>query len=134
MINPLKSIGLYAAAGALLLGLFVGWSVRDWKADSDTLAAVERGDKQEEYMERLIGDASAKFEQFRAVEVPAAVERRDTIREIYRNVQVPMECAVPPELVRLLADARQRANAAAAGQLEAAVREPAADPQPVAGP
>lgn len=130
----LKSIGLYASAAALLLGLFAGWSIRDWKADSDTLAAAERGRKTEIAMDKIVDAASEKFEQFRAVEAPAAVERRDTIREIYRNVQVPAECAVPPNLVRLLADARQRANAAAAGQLEAAVREPAADSVAPAGP
>lgn len=130
----LKSIGLYASVAALLLGLFAGWSIRDWKADSDTLAAVERGRKAEAAMGKIVDAASAKFEQFRAVEAPAAVERRDTIREIYRNVQVPVECAVPPDLVRLLADARQRANAAAAGQFEAAMRQPAVDPGPTVGP
>ena len=37
VINPLI---LYSAGGALLVGLLGGWMVRDWKADSDQLAAV----------------------------------------------------------------------------------------------
>lgn len=133
-MNPFKSIGLYAALGALVLGLFAGWSIRDWKADSDTLAAVAKGGKAEAAMERVISAASDKFEQFRTLEAPAAIQRRDTIREIYRDVKVPVECAVPPELIRLLADARQRANAATTGQSGAAVPDSSADPVPAAGP
>jgi len=133
-MNLFKSIGLYASVAALLIGLFAGWSVRDWKADSDTLKAVERGQKQEDAMNRVVNMASEKFEQFRAVAEPGAIERRDTIREIYRDVKVPVECAAPAELVLLLADARQRANAAASGQLEPAVRPNPTNPVPAGGP
>lgn len=133
-MNPFKSIGLYAAVAALILGLFAGWSIRDWKADSDTLAAVERGQKQEDAANRIVDAASAKFEQFQAIEAPAAIQRRDTIREIYRDIKIPAECAVPPELIRLLADARQRANAATTGQPSTTVPDNPAAAVPAAGP
>lgn len=127
-------LALYASAGAMLIGLFAGWTVRDWKADSDALVAVEKGERQETRMEQIVDAASARFEQFREAEAPASVERRDTIREIYRNVEVPVECAAPPAIVGMLTDSRDRANAAAAGQLEAAVSPAAPDPATTVGP
>lgn len=41
---------------------------------------------------------------------------RETIREIYRERQVPAECAADPAAVRVLSEDVKRANAAATGQ------------------
>lgn len=112
-MNPLI---LYSAAGALLIGLATGWSVRDWKADSDQLAAIERANKAEKAAIAAVNAPSQKLEDVLADLRPAQIESRNTIREVYRDVQVPTDCAVPAAGVGVLEAARQRANAAASGE------------------
>ena len=107
---------LYGGAGALLAGALAGWTVRDWKADSDALKAEEKA--QTEYIAAVqaLADQSLAYETL--AQSLRTDERRDreTIREIYRNVQVPAECAVPADAVGLLNNAVTEANAAAAGK------------------
>lgn len=122
MINP---IALYAGAGALLIGLATGWSVRDWKADADALRAVETANKAQQAAVAAVDTSSTKLETVVAELQPLEIETRNTIREVYRNVEVPADCAVPAAGVRLLDDARLNANAAAAGEPLSAVRSTA---------
>lgn len=131
MLNPLA---IYSTLAALLLGLTAGWTARDWKADSDQLAAVERAHKAEVAAVTTVNKSASDFEQLLADLRPHEIETRNTIREVYRNVEVPAACAVPDAAVGLLDDARQRANAAASGEPVAAVRgDPGAAEAP-AGP
>ena len=122
MINPLA---LYAGAGALLIGLAAGWSVRDWKADADALRAVEAANKAQQAAVAAVDTSSTKLETVVAELQPLEIETRNTIREVYRNVEVPADCAVPAAGVRLLDDARLNANAAATGEPLATVRSTA---------
>lgn len=122
MISPMV---LYAGAGALLIGLATGWSVRDWKADADALRAVEAANKAQQAAVAAVDTSSTKLETVVAELQPLEIETRNTIREVYRNVEVPADCAVPAAGVRLLDDARLNANAAAAGEPLAAVRSAA---------
>lgn len=94
----------YGVGGAVLLavGFGGGWTVRDWKADSDALAAKKVADKVREAAVKAAYDASASFEGERAIIHVQAAEARSTIREVYRNVEVPADCAVPAAGVRLL--------------------------------
>ncbi len=131
VINPLV---LYSAGGALLIGLMAGWSVRDWKADSDQLAAIERANKAEKAAIAAVAKPSADFEQVLADLRPREVETRNTIREVYRNVEVPADCAVPAVGVGLLDDARVRANAAASSKPSPDVRSTAEAAQPADRP
>ena len=127
MINPPV---VYGAIGALLLGIAGGWTVRDWKADSDALAAADAARKAQE---RAIAAANRPAERFETVVAelkPLEIETRNTIREVYRNVEVPADCAVPAAGVSLLEAARLNANAAAAGEHLAELRR--APPNPVA--
>ena len=117
-MNPLV---LYTAGGALLVGVLGGWTVRDWKADADQLAAVERANKAEKAAIAAVYKPSSEYEKVLADLRPREIETRNTIREVYRNVEVPADCAVPAAGVGLLDDARKRANAAASGQPVAAV-------------
>lgn len=119
MINP---VALYAGAGALLIGLAAGWSVRDWKADADALRAVEAANRAQQGAVAAVDTSSTKFETVVAKLQPLEIETRNTIREVYRNVEVPADCAVPAAGVRLLDDARLDANAAATGEPLATVR------------
>jgi hypothetical protein len=106
----------YAGAGALLTGTLAGWTVRDWKADSEALEAEEKAFKQYTALTQALADQSLALEY--TVQSLRASERtdRETIREIYRDVQVSADCAVPDAAVSLLDNAVRRANAAATGQ------------------
>lgn len=120
MLNPLVA---YGAGAALLVGVFAGWSVRDWKADSDQLELTEAAHKAELDAIRATNLSSEQLEQALATLRPQAIETRNTIREVYRDVEVPAECAVPAAGRSVLEAARQRANAAAAGEPIPAVQQ-----------
>lgn len=111
----------YAGAGALLTGTLAGWTIRDWKADSDTLKAEEKAFKQYTALTEALADQSLSYEVL--AQSIRASERtdRETIREIYRNVEVPADCAVPDAAVSLLDNAIRDANAAASGQPRSAM-------------
>lgn len=106
----------YGAAGALVAGFLGGWTVRDWKADSDALAASEAAAKLHDKLEQVQADNAIRYEQFAAANRSAVAQDRSTIREIYRNVEVPADCAAPAAAVSLLDNARLSANAAATGE------------------
>lgn len=103
----------YGVGGAVLLvvGFGGGWTTRDWKADSDALEAKEAADKARDAAVKAAYDASASFEGERAVIHVQAAEARSTVREVYRNVEVPADCAVPAAGVRLLDRALSPAGA-----------------------
>lgn len=105
----------YAAIGALLLGTFAGWTVRDWKADADALSAVLKAEKLEDEMQGRVDAAVAKYEELRSAQEPQKIQTRNTIREIYRDRPIPADCAVPANATSVLQQAINRANAAASG-------------------
>lgn len=123
MINPIM---LYTAGGSVLLGVALGWTVRDWKADSDALDAVEASHKAQIELLDVVAEPSADLENTIANLRTTETETRNTIKEVYRNVEVPANCAVPADAVRVLVDAVRDANAAAAGELGARVQDTAA--------
>lgn len=123
MINPIM---LYTAGGSVLLGLALGWTVRDWKADSDALDAVKASHKAQIELLDVVAEPSADLENTIANLRTTETETRNTIKEVYRNVEVPANCAVPADAVRVLVDAVRDANAAAAGELGARVQDTAA--------
>lgn len=107
---------LYGVGGAALAGAFAGWTVRDWKADSELLAANEA--VQAAYVAKAEAESAAAIRYEALAQQIRASERSDRleIREIYRDVEVPADCAVPDAGVSVLDNAIQRANAAATGQ------------------
>ena len=106
----------YVAAGCLAAGVLGGWTVRDWKADADALAAVRKAERIQLEMQAKIDAKADEFEAFRATIEPARVESRNTIREIFRDVPVRADCAPPAGAVSLLDGLVARANSAASGQ------------------
>jgi len=105
----------YVAAGSLLAGGIGGWVVRDWKADAD-MAKVqaelqEARDKQREKADAAAGDNEISR---------AAVDRQNyatntVIRETFREIPVPMECAAPSPVSNSLRAAARATNDAVAG-------------------
>jgi hypothetical protein len=105
-----------AGGGALLAGALGGWTVRDWKADSDALEADRKAQTEYVAAVQMLADQSLANEVL--AQSIRASERtdRETIREVYRNVQVPANCAAPAAVVSVLDNAVTRANAAATGK------------------
>jgi len=112
-MNPLM---LYASIAVMLAGFASGWAVRDWKADADALAALQAAERLRVEMQNRADSKSDEYERLRAGLEPSRVEVRNNIREIYRNVEVPAECAADDAAVGLLDATRRNANASASGE------------------
>lgn len=106
----------YIAAGSALAGAVGGWAVRDAFADSAALRAANRLIAEKDQMQGKIDRQAAGFEAFRQSIDPVRTEAINTIREVYRNVPVPADCALRPDALLVLEAARQRANAATTGK------------------
>lgn len=114
MIPPqILAIG---AAGAVLAGFLGGWTVRDWKADAAAGKAATALIAEKDRTAGIVARHAGDFEAFRQSLEPARTESTNTIREVYRNVPVPADCAVRPDAASVLENARLRANAAASGR------------------
>jgi len=113
-------IWAYAGAGSLLAGALAGWTVRDWKADSDALEAVEAANKARDEAVAAAHAASASYEAQRAPIVVEAAKSENTIREIYRD-NPNAACSVPDAAVVSLRGTIDAANRAATGQPVAAL-------------
>jgi hypothetical protein len=125
MMNPIL---VYASIAVATAGFAGGWAVRSWKADAELKASYERLIAEKDRMQTKVDAASAKYEETRANLEPGKIETRNTIREIYRDVEVPAQCAAPVATVGVLQSARDRANAAAAGQSGPTVPSPSDRP------
>ncbi len=112
-MNPLA---LYALAAAALASFAAGWTARDWKSDADALAVAQRAEKVLQREQAKADSVAEKYERARAKIEPSRIEVRSNIREIYRNVEVPAECAAGDAVVSLLNATRRDANSAASGQ------------------
>ncbi len=125
-MSPTLWIGLGTAVAAFL----GGWTVRDWKADSDQLEAQTA--IQEAYREKSEEQSAASLRYEILAQQLRSNERSDRveIRTIYRDVEVPSECAAPPSVSELLDSAVERANAAAAGEPVSPVPSTSAGPAP----
>jgi hypothetical protein len=122
MINPLF---LYGAGAAFLVGAFSGWSVRDWKADADTHAAFVRADQLREKMQAQIDASSSGYENWRVGARERSMHSRNALKELYRDVEVPIACDVPPDARRLLEERIAGVNADASGEPRANMSESA---------
>ncbi len=128
-------IWAYAAGGALLAGLLGGWTIRDWKADSDELAAVEAAIKQGKEQQQLADYQAGKYEEHRDAAQAAAQGRTTEIRTVYRDAGIvaDLDCVPHPDALRVLDAAATSAAAQAAGQPGAEVPEAAASTGAVHG-
>lgn len=112
-----------AFVGAFLTGFLMAWHVQGLRCDSK-LAKIERqAVEAREVMRAQMEAAATDYETFRAGNETAETRTQTQIREVYRNVEVPSDCAVHPDAVRLLNDAREAANRAATGKPESALQD-----------
>ena len=122
MIGALVGWKGYALTGvaSAAIAAFGGWTVRDWKADSDALEAVEAANKARDEAVAAAHAASASYEAQRAPIVVEAAKSESTIREIYRD-NPNAACPVPDAAVVSLRGTIDAANRAATGQPVAAL-------------
>ena len=109
--NPVM---LYALGGALIIGAFSGYKVRDWQCDAAFAKALEKAEKLRVKKQEVVDDVSQTYEVERDQANVVATERINTIREIYKTAPaVPVDCAGSDALRRVLESSVRDANAAA---------------------
>ena len=108
---------LYAAAGALIVGAAAGYKVRDWQCDAAYAKALEKAEKQRVKKQEVVDVISQTYEAQRDQANGVATERTYTIREIYKTAPaVPVDCAAPDAVRKLLESGIRDANAASSGE------------------
>lgn len=112
---PLNFAALCCAA-ALLLGLGGGYKLRDLMADAAQAKQLEQAHKELELAEARMAVKAEEYEAFRSEALARRDKATNTVREIYRNVEVSNDCAPVPDAVRVLDDALVHANAEASGK------------------
>lgn len=121
---------VYGALALTVLSFSSGWAVRGWRCDAAQTSALDDAAKAENKADEVVAGAASGYEDDRATVASEAVRERVVVQEIYRDVEVPADCAVPADAVGVLTSARERANAAASGELGSAVRGAAATAEP----
>ena len=105
-----------AALFAALAMFGTGWAVRGWRCDA-RIASIERDAQAARDAQALRADrASMAAEIARTANDTRAYETRTTIREVYRNVEVPADCAAPVAVADSLRASVDTANAGIARQ------------------
>lgn len=100
-----------AAAALALAGAFgAGFEVASWRCESEKLEAVQRAIKRAEEARDRVHKESTNYEQSRQQGRVEAAGREQAVREIYRTVEVPSECAAPDSVRSLLDGAVRAAN------------------------
>ena len=108
---------LYAAAGALIVGAAAGYKVRDWQCDAAYAKSLEKAERLRVKKQEVVDDVSQAYEAQRDQANGVATERTYTIREIYKTAPaVPVDCAAPDAVRKLLESGVRDANAASASE------------------
>jgi len=114
---PFNPIMGYVAAGALVIGLTAGWTIKDWQCDAAYSAALEKAEKQRKEMQGKIDEVSSVYQAERDKADVVVAGEKQTIREIYKTLPaVPADCVPDARVVGLLEGGVNRANAAAASE------------------
>lgn len=113
----INALAGYVAAGALVIGLAAGWTIKDWQCDAAYSKALEKAQKQRQQMQGKIDAVSTLYQAERDKADVVVAGERETIREIYKTLPpVPDSCVPDVRIVRLLEGGVSRANAAAASE------------------
>jgi len=107
---PLNLTAILCAA-ALLLGLGGGYKLRDYQAAAKELKLAEAAATAKEQADAKMSAIATEYEEFRTAALEQRGQDTQTIREIYRNVEVSPDCAPLPAVVGVLNAAIDRANA-----------------------
>ncbi len=122
------------AAGALgigMLGMWAGWTVADWRHDSDALSELRAETANLQKQTDRIDASATTYEKERTDERGQSIIRENTIREHYRDRPVAADCAVPDAVVSVLGQDRAYANARTAGESGSTLPRDTGNPDPV---
>lgn len=107
----------YIAGAALLASAMTGYKIRDWQCDAALAKALEQAAERQQEMQDELDERARAYEAARDQADALATRRGTSIREIYREVPAPADsCAAPDNVVGLLQDGINLANAAASGE------------------
>ena len=112
---PLNIAALCCAA-ALLLGLGGGYKLRDLIADAAQAKQLQVAQEQLKLAEARMAEKAEAYEAFRSDAMARRDRATNTVREIYRDVEVSNDCAPVPDALRVLDDSITHANASASGK------------------
>ena len=115
-----------AAGVTFAAGFGTAWQVQQWRwqaHEAKELRAQERAFQRQLEQQQ---QESVRYEAERDAARVASRDRQETIREIYRDREVPGACAAPDSVRSVLEDAVDGANAAASGKPRPTVSEPSA--------
>lgn len=94
-----------------------GYKIRDWQCDAALAKALEQAAERQQEMQDELDERARAYEAARDQADALATRRGTSIREIYREVPAPADsCAAPDNVVGLLQDGINLANAAASGE------------------
>lgn len=113
---------IIAGAAGLILAAYGGWQVRSWRCESQIAEIQREAMEAEDALRAQMEAAAIDYEAFRAGNETAGTRTQTKIREVYRNVEVPADCAALPDAVVLLNRARETANNAVASESGSAVQ------------
>jgi len=100
---------LGALVAVFMLGCANGYAIRDGAAKASAVKAY----KAQMVVQERLNNVSTLYEAERKRASRVNTERTNTVREIYRDVTVPAECALPDVSYGLLIGAVRDYNAAA---------------------
>jgi len=100
---------LGALVAVFMLGCANGYAIRDGAAKASAVKAY----KAQMVVQERLNNVSTLYEAERERASRINTERTNTVREIYRDVTVPAECALPDVSYGLLVDSVRDYNAAA---------------------
>lgn len=121
MIGALFPYRAYAIGAAIVASAYSGWKVRDWQCDAAMAKAERAAAVNADKMRDNIASSSFAYEELASEIASRHTDGFNTIREIYRDVKVPSDCALPDSAVGLLNSRIGIANAAASGKPSAAM-------------
>lgn len=112
-MNPIPvSWCLGGALAASVLAFGAGWTVQGWRwsaADAERLGAEVKA-KDDQLAEQ--NDIATEYEKTSETARVEYITREGQVREIYREIEVPSNCAAPPAVRSVLEQAVTSANSA----------------------
>lgn len=116
-MNPIPITWCLAGAGAAaVLGAWGGWTVRDWKRDSEVLKETVAAGEKLEKATKALNEQATSYETNKQSAATETIERTNTVREIYKAQPVPSDCGLPDSAVGVLNSEIEAANSRASGE------------------